>query len=152
VIELGPLPDEILERLLVKYETIASLRAARAGGAPHPDRSFFQALAAEFPGALKELDRLAPALLGARIAALRARQLEGIVWPWPVSVYHALLAIPDRPPWTALPWWLRAPAEPVAPSRMRCALMATARRLELSPLALERELFPWKLTTGRRAT
>jgi hypothetical protein len=145
VIELGPLPDEVLERLLAKYETLAALRDARAGGAPHPPHTFFRELAAEFPGALKELDRLSPTLLRARIDALGSRRLEGVTWPWPVAVYHAVLAAPDRRPWTALPRWLRAPAEPVLSSRMRCALVATARRLELSSRDLERELFPWKL-------
>jgi hypothetical protein len=144
VIELGPLPEHVLERLLAKYETIAALRRARAGGAPHPPRAFFQELAAEFPGSLKELDRLPPPLVEARIQALRLRRLDGVVWPWPIAVYHAVHASPDRLPWVALPSWLRAPAAGVRPSRMASALEATSRRLELSRTELEQELFPWK--------
>jgi hypothetical protein len=145
VIELGPLPDVIRVRLLAKYETIAALRLARSHGEPHPPRAFFQALAAEFPGALKELDRLPPPLVRERALFLAGPDLdEDAPWLWPVAVYHAVLAEPDRLPWIALPGWLRAPAEPISPSRMKCGVLATARRLELSPDEVERQLFPWK--------
>ncbi len=60
-----------------KYQRMRRLRdandAAREEGRPHlPDREELRALARAFPGALAEIDRIAPALLAERIAILDA--------------------------------------------------------------------------------
>lgn len=55
-----------------KYETILALRDARAAGGGVASRAALQSLAAEFPGALRELDRLPRAVIEERLGALAA--------------------------------------------------------------------------------
>lgn len=86
-------PTEELARLAEKYESLAALRRARAGGASPPEASVFKALARAFPGCLNELDTLPLDHLDARASALRAAASGGPVEPWMewLSGYHALM-------------------------------------------------------------
>jgi hypothetical protein len=72
--------------LTEKYDRIAALRADydRTGGVV--DRAAVAALAQRWPGAVRELDTLAPAVLSARREALRAAGTgEGAVPAWAVA-------------------------------------------------------------------
>lgn len=87
-----PGAQELL-RLAAKYQTLGDLRRARARGEPIPDRQVFRALAAEFPGALHELDHLPLAEIDRRAVALAAAAggaapAGWMGWMWS---YHALL-------------------------------------------------------------
>jgi hypothetical protein len=75
--------DEVAQ-LLEKYRSMRALREDRA----EPSREVLRELARRFPGALAEIDRIAPALLAERIA-----QLEALL---------------DRPRIEELPDWVRA--------------------------------------------
>lgn len=81
-----------LARLLHKYETLVELRRARARGEPIPEKAVFKRLAAEFPGALYELDRAPMEDLDARREALAATLAGAPEAPWmrPMAAYHAL--------------------------------------------------------------
>lgn len=84
----------MLARLAFKYETLSALRRARAEGAPPPPREVFQALAAEFPGCLVELDTLPLEEIEARRERLAAAAAGGPEEAWMtwLAGYHALLA------------------------------------------------------------
>jgi hypothetical protein len=84
---------EHLERLARKYETLASLRRARAAGEPVPGAAVFRRLASEFPGSLNELDTLPLDVIDERARALQAAAAGGEVEPWMewLAGYHALL-------------------------------------------------------------
>jgi hypothetical protein len=58
--------------LVRKYETILALRDARAAGGGVASRAALRAFAGEFPGALRELDRLPRALIEERLDTLDA--------------------------------------------------------------------------------
>ena len=81
-----------LRRLHAKYVTLESLRRARERGEPIPEKAVFQALAAELPGALHELDRLPMSEITARRLALESALDGGPVAPWmpAMALYHAL--------------------------------------------------------------
>lgn len=74
-------PDRLgapeLLRLAAKYQALGELRRARARGEPIPDRQVFRALAAEFPGALHELDHLPLEEIDRRLVALTAAAAGG---------------------------------------------------------------------------
>lgn len=76
-----------------KYRTLLALRADhdRDGAVAAPAR--LRALAAEFPGALRELDALPAAEMEARAGALEAAAAGGVVEPWMTAMagYHALM-------------------------------------------------------------
>jgi hypothetical protein len=83
-----------LRALARKYERLASWRARRDGGGPAATRDELRALAAEFPGCLRELDPLGAAELGRRAAACgMAADDPAAVEPWMAWVdgYHALV-------------------------------------------------------------
>lgn len=85
-------PEEIAA-LTEKYRLLLDLRRAHERGEPTPGRALFQGLAARFPGALRELDRMPMATLERRLAELAAIG-EGAAPPeWMVACasYHALL-------------------------------------------------------------
>ncbi|GAB4217022.1 MAG: hypothetical protein OHK0013_44160 [Sandaracinaceae bacterium] len=70
-------PEEAAARLRAKYVEILALRDAHARGEDPPDlRARLRALAAAFPGALRELDRLPRETIMARLDAL-ARCSQG---------------------------------------------------------------------------
>ncbi|MGE0790636.1 MAG: hypothetical protein AB7S26_33465 [Sandaracinaceae bacterium] len=70
-----------------KYVTLRALRLAHEQGESEPPREAIRALAAEFPGALVELDRLAMDVIAARIAELERGETPA--WAVPVATYHA---------------------------------------------------------------
>lgn len=76
--------------LLRKYQTILALRQGRTEVAP---KATLQALAAEFPGALRELDRISMELLEMRIVELEQVVAGGPdrTWMRVQNAFHALL-------------------------------------------------------------
>lgn len=87
-----------LEDLRAKYGEMLRLRDLDAAGEPHDPRPAMRALAARFPGALREIDELARDAISARLAALE-RTLEGApIEPWMIALsrYHARLRVALR--------------------------------------------------------
>lgn len=82
-----------LVALARKYRALAALREAHARGEPTADRATLRALAGEFPGALRELDRLPLEVIRARAAALEAAARGGVVEPWMawLDAWHRIL-------------------------------------------------------------
>jgi hypothetical protein len=87
-----------LAALARKYRVMSELRASLPphGAAAPPSaaaRAALRALAAEFPGALRELDTLSTETLAARGAALEAAAAGGPDAPWMswMAGYHALM-------------------------------------------------------------
>jgi hypothetical protein len=82
-----------LTRLGAKYRALAELRRAGAPDESDADRARLRAVAAEFPGALRELDTLPTDELDARAAALDVAAAGGAVAPWMLwlHAYHALM-------------------------------------------------------------
>jgi len=76
-----------------KYRSLLSLRAARGLDGAVDERARLRALAAEFPGALRELDSLSMEEMRARAGALEAVGLDAGVEPWMTAMagYHALM-------------------------------------------------------------
>jgi hypothetical protein len=85
-------PDA-LDALARKYRALVALRARRDGGGAPATRDELRALAAEFPGCLRELDTLGPAELARRAAAVTAAAAGGAREPWMdwIASYHALM-------------------------------------------------------------
>jgi hypothetical protein len=77
-----------------KYAALARLRTRRDGGGRAATRDELRALAAEFPGALRELDTLGPAEISRRAAACAAAAAGGPREPWMawIAAYHDLVA------------------------------------------------------------
>jgi hypothetical protein len=93
---IGLSPAE-LEALARKYAALAGLRARRDGGGDGATRAELRALAAEFPGCLRELDTLGAREISRRAAACAACAAGGAgVTPEPwmawIVAYHALMA------------------------------------------------------------
>ncbi|AKT39619.1 hypothetical protein [Chondromyces crocatus] len=80
-------------RLAAKYAQLGELRRARARGEPPPERQVFRTLAAEFPGALHELDHLPLEVIDQRRAALEATAAGAppSLWMTQMASYHALM-------------------------------------------------------------
>ena len=76
-----------------KYRTLLALRAAHERDGSVADPRQLRALAAEFPGALRELDALPAAEMHARADALDAVARGAAVEPWmnAMAGYHALM-------------------------------------------------------------
>lgn len=81
-----------MRSLAQKYAALVALRTARAAGDDVPPKSVFRRLAAQFPGALWELDRLPLATLEERHHALEAAANGAPLAPWMgwLEAYHAL--------------------------------------------------------------
>ncbi len=120
-----PGPDRAaLQALADKYRRLIALRVSRdAGGTPPP--AVLRALATEFPGCLRELDRAGLAELRRRQRALRGALRPTRVAPLPawllwISDYHRLLAAALR---------LRQPSRPSTPGLvLSAAFKRHARR------------------------
>jgi hypothetical protein len=102
-------PNEVAA-LTDKYQQLLELRRARERGEPPPPRLVFQRLAARFPGALRELDRMPMPTLERRIAELALARASGVTRDWMAisASYHELLRFALRykgkaPDLTALP-------------------------------------------------
>jgi hypothetical protein len=76
-----------------KYRALLALRAAHARDGAVAGVAEMRALAAEFPGALRELDTLPVDELRARVGALDAAAAGAPVEPWMAAMagYHALM-------------------------------------------------------------
>ena len=89
-----PLEAPALRALARKYQRLAGWRSGRDGNGTGATRDELRALAAEFPGCLRELDTLGAAELGRRAAACAAAVDDpAAVEPWMAWVdgYHALV-------------------------------------------------------------
>ena len=88
-------PREILADLAAKYDEIARLRAERAAGAPVAPRAVLKALAARFPGSLRELDTLPDQEIADKRAALVRAAAGAEIEPWMIwlAAYHHLFRI-----------------------------------------------------------
>jgi hypothetical protein len=87
---LGP---RELGELRTKYEEMRRLRLAHEAGDPEPPREAMAALAARFPGALREIDELPLAEIHARIASLgnaEAGRINVTMWMEATSLFHAM--------------------------------------------------------------
>lgn len=138
-----------LAALVDKYERLRALRAARATGEPPAPREALRALAARFPGALRELERATDAELEAREAAAR-RALEGgalaeATLVWALFHRHLLAALEARRPRPAedasagpLPHPEAAREPRPAPPAGRQSRAALERLVELTGLPRER--------------
>lgn len=82
-----------LQALARKYRALVHLRARRDGDGPAATRAELRALAAEFPGSLRELDTLGAAELERRAAACEAAVAGAAVEPWMAWIdrFHALV-------------------------------------------------------------
>lgn len=82
-----------LRALADKYATLAAMRRSEEAGEPPRENAFYQRLAARFPGALKELDRLRLDEIERRAIALAEAASGGDQADWMVAVaaYHARL-------------------------------------------------------------
>ena len=76
-----------------KYRALLALRDAHDRGGRAAEKAHLRALAAEFPGALRELDALPAAVMRARVEALEAAGDGAAVEPWMAAMagYHALM-------------------------------------------------------------
>jgi hypothetical protein len=86
--------SELLGALARKYLALVALRARRDGGGTPAARDELRALAAEFPGCLRELDTLGGEELSRRAAAVVAAAAGGPREAWMdwIAGYHALMA------------------------------------------------------------
>ena len=105
---MDPRQRRLLDALRCKYQTLLELRVRHAQDASIAPRAELARLAAEFPGALRELDRLPLAKLEARLFALErvlAAGAEPERWMALQCAYHGFMraalrirrALRDRP-------------------------------------------------------
>lgn len=88
-------PYERIAGLARKYRALVSLREAHARGEGVAARPVLRALAAEFPSALREIDRAPMSLLVERLARVEAAAHDlAKVEPWMewFAAYHSLMA------------------------------------------------------------
>jgi hypothetical protein len=132
-------------RLAWKYATLLTLRSERAAGKPIPERTFFRELCAEFPGALKELDRLPQDLLERRHHQLQialsdnhgdSKTVAVPLWAAVAASFHRSL----RGGLTGAP---NEPRQPRGTSRVACAAEDVARAMSLDEQLVRLLLFPW---------
>ena len=71
-----------LEALLRKYTAIQRLREPASGSEPAVAKAEMRALADEFPGALRELDRLELPAIVLRVQELERALASGVAQPW----------------------------------------------------------------------
>ena len=83
-----------LAALARKYAALVALRARRDGGGAAATREELRALAAEFPGCLRELDTLGVKELARRAEAAATAASGGAREPWMdwIAAYHALMS------------------------------------------------------------
>lgn len=84
--------------LALLAEKLRELLVLRALGVENPPRDRLRALAARFPGALRELDRVPVELLTQRLDAVEAALVGGAIPPWAkaTSRYHGWLRVALR--------------------------------------------------------
>ncbi len=89
----GPLTASRAEALARKYQRLVDLRGRRDGAGAPATRGELRALAAEFPGSLRELDTLGDAELRRRAAACAAAAAGAVGEPWMAWIdrFHTLM-------------------------------------------------------------
>jgi hypothetical protein len=135
------LPHARLEALARKYACLVALRSRRDGDGPAATRAELRALAAEFPGALRELDTLGAPELARRADACAAALAGGIQEPWMAWIdgFHTLMrqalhrrgsgAVQNSPGGRTLPVILRQVAAAfAAPPDLVAATLFPSRR------------------------
>jgi hypothetical protein len=87
------LSRERVEALARKYRRLVELRGRRDGSGPATTRAELRAVAAEFPGALRELDTLGAPELQRRAVACALAAGGGPTEPWMAWIdgFHALM-------------------------------------------------------------
>jgi hypothetical protein len=132
-----------LRALPEKYARMRTLRVRLGRGAPSPEhRDELRALAAAFPGALRELETLSTDTIAARLAAAEdaARRGEGPAWVLWTALYHVTLR-------AALAAKKSGDATPLPHGRLNVVVFAAlAARFELDASTIWERLFP---RTGR---
>ncbi len=84
-----------MHELLAKYREMSAMRADHDAGRDADPRPRMRALAARFPGALREIDELPAALIDGRIADLEA-SIAGAplpLWARAAADYHAWMRV-----------------------------------------------------------
>lgn len=81
---------EALDALLDKYRRMRAMREAHLRGEDHAAPARMRALAAEYPGALREIDRLPMRVIDERLRALEAARGGGPIPDWapPLAAFH----------------------------------------------------------------
>lgn len=117
----GPPLDPDLAGLRDKYREMVRLRGAHDAGDPADPRPAMRALAARFPGALREIDELPLDVIAARLADLEHALAGAAPAPWIVALsrYHA---------WMRLALGLRRACARDRRVEVARAWLATARR------------------------
>jgi hypothetical protein len=131
-------PPVGVDALARKYAALASLRARRDQGGAAATRDELRALAAEFPGALRELDTLGPAELARRAAACAAAAAGAAPEPWMawIAAYHDLVG-------ETLAARTRGRGKPAAGGRINVAVLrALSARFDVPAEEIARALFP----------
>jgi hypothetical protein len=98
-------PSGAWSGLARKYAALAGLRLRRDGDGPPATRGELRALAAEFPGCLRELDTLGADELARRATATAAAASGAVTEPWMhwIAAYHEAMreALAARAPGSA---------------------------------------------------
>ncbi|HEY4184260.1 MAG TPA: hypothetical protein VGP07_04290 [Polyangia bacterium] len=147
----GDLTEATCAALLRKYRLLARWRRTKdADQGSGADQAALRALAAEFPGALRELDLLGLAELDRRVATLVAPPAaEAEPWLSWIVAYHALMREalslkrqPEQRAPLADDAFARDVARPPGGRLSLVVLRAVARRFDVDPRAVADTLFP----------
>jgi len=141
------LPRARLEPLARKYAQLVALRGRRDGGGPAATRDELRALAAEFPGALRELDTLGAAELARRAAACSQALGGGGQEPWMawIDCFHGLMrrALEARAGGAAAgDEFLRAVLDPPGGRMLPVVVQRVAAAFAVPPERIAATLFP----------
>jgi hypothetical protein len=145
--EAGLSRDRV-EALARKYRRLVELRARRDGGGTGPatTRAELRAVAAEFPGALRELDTLGTAELRRRAQACAAAAAGGAGEPWMAWIdrFHELMrrALQARARDTGADPFERAVLSPPGGRMLPVVVAAVAAAFGEPPDRVAATLFP----------
>ena len=114
-----------LRALARKYRELGELRRAKTRDGSVASREVFQALAHEFPGALRELDTLPLEEIDRRAVVLDRASAGGAIEPWMewMAAYHAVMraALATKRRWSGEDALAGAPLEEMAEDATRMA-------------------------------
>lgn len=132
------LTPERLSALAGKYRALVGLRARRDGGGAPATRDELRALAAQFPGCLRELDTLGGDELARRVSATAAAAAGGAREPWMewIAAYHITMT-------EALAARARGEGAAAPEGRLNVlVLRALGARFGVAPATIAETLFP----------